>query len=175
MLLASKKIGFLWTHLFYFRSQGSQLWWYVQGSAPIGVLYKNAPSESGEWMFQAFRSVQIGSWLHSCLLLPEVAVSARQLSQLIHEILLQALEKYNVEKDIAAYIKKEFDKKYNPTWHCIVGRNFGECSIRTFPFTMWSGFPCSYHVNLVSRLYYAAPTLSEGSEHLMISIWLCEV
>ena len=30
-----------------------------------------------------------------------------------------------MEKDIAAYIKKEFDKKYNPTWHCIVGRNFG--------------------------------------------------
>jgi len=20
---------------------------------------------------------------------------------------------------------QEFDKKYNPTWHCIVGRNFG--------------------------------------------------
>jgi hypothetical protein len=38
----------------------------------------------------------------------------------------QALEKYNIEKDIAAFIKKEFDKKYNPTWHCIVGRNFGE-------------------------------------------------
>ncbi|VDP20049.1 unnamed protein product [Schistosoma margrebowiei] len=37
----------------------------------------------------------------------------------------QALEKYSVEKDIAAFIKKEFDKKYNPTWHCIVGRNFG--------------------------------------------------
>ncbi|RZC32799.1 Dynein light domain containing protein [Asbolus verrucosus] len=28
-------------------------------------------------------------------------------------------------QDIAAYIKKEFDKKYNPTWHCIVGRNYG--------------------------------------------------
>ncbi|RTG90834.1 dynein light chain LC8-type [Schistosoma bovis] len=37
----------------------------------------------------------------------------------------QALEKYNIEKDIAAFIKKEFDRKYNPTWHCIVGRNFG--------------------------------------------------
>ncbi|RTG84178.1 dynein light chain LC8-type, partial [Schistosoma bovis] len=37
----------------------------------------------------------------------------------------QALEKYSVEKDIAAFIKKEFDRKYNPTWHCIVGRNFG--------------------------------------------------
>jgi len=37
----------------------------------------------------------------------------------------QALEKFNIEKDIAAFIKKEFDKKYTPTWHCIVGRNFG--------------------------------------------------
>ena len=38
---------------------------------------------------------------------------------------LQAMEKFNIEKDIAAFIKKEFDKKFNPTWHCIVGRNFG--------------------------------------------------
>ncbi|KAK2879641.1 hypothetical protein Q8A73_023453 [Channa argus] len=38
---------------------------------------------------------------------------------------MQAMEKYNIEKDIAAFVKKEFDKKYNPTWHCIVGRNFG--------------------------------------------------
>ena len=37
----------------------------------------------------------------------------------------QALERYGIVKDIAAYIKKKFDKKYNPTWHCIVGRNFG--------------------------------------------------
>ena len=29
----------------------------------------------------------------------------------------QALTKYNIEKDVAAFIKKEFDKKYNPTWH----------------------------------------------------------
>ena len=36
-----------------------------------------------------------------------------------------ALEKFNIEKDIADYIKKEFDKKYNPSWHCVVGRNFG--------------------------------------------------
>lgn len=26
---------------------------------------------------------------------------------------------------MAAYIKKEFDSKHTPTWHCIVGRNFG--------------------------------------------------
>ena len=38
----------------------------------------------------------------------------------------QALDKFTIEKDVAAYIKKEFDSKHNPTWHCIVGRNFGE-------------------------------------------------
>eukprot|EP00536_Pseudo-nitzschia_multiseries_P003033 jgi/Psemu1/301728/fgenesh1_kg.43_\ len=36
-----------------------------------------------------------------------------------------ALSRYNIEKDVAAHIKKEFDKRYNPTWHVIVGRNFG--------------------------------------------------
>ena len=36
-----------------------------------------------------------------------------------------AMDKFSIEKDVAAYIKKEFDKKHNPTWHCIVGRNFG--------------------------------------------------
>ncbi|KAL5110135.1 Dynein light chain 2 cytoplasmic [Taenia crassiceps] len=37
----------------------------------------------------------------------------------------EAMERYNIEKDIAAHIKKDFDKVYSPTWHCVVGRNFG--------------------------------------------------
>ncbi|KAI5117362.1 hypothetical protein M0805_002476 [Coniferiporia weirii] len=36
-----------------------------------------------------------------------------------------ALEKYSIEKDIAAQIKKEFDRRYGPTWHVVVGKNFG--------------------------------------------------
>ncbi|VDD76326.1 unnamed protein product [Mesocestoides corti] len=28
-------------------------------------------------------------------------------------------------KEAAAYIKKEFDKQFGPTWHCVVGSNFG--------------------------------------------------
>jgi dynein light chain LC8-type len=36
-----------------------------------------------------------------------------------------AQEVYLVEKDIASFIRREFENKYNPTWHCIVGRNFG--------------------------------------------------
>ncbi|KAL3655526.1 Dynein light chain 1, cytoplasmic [Castilleja foliolosa] len=34
-----------------------------------------------------------------------------------------------VEKDVAEHIKKMFDKKYDPTWHCIVGKNFGRVVI----------------------------------------------
>lgn len=36
-----------------------------------------------------------------------------------------AIEKYSVEREIAALIKREFEKKYSPTWHCVVGRKFG--------------------------------------------------
>ncbi|CAD8071930.1 unnamed protein product [Paramecium primaurelia] len=38
----------------------------------------------------------------------------------------QALEKFQINKEIAAFIKMEFDQKYNPTWYCIVGRNFNQ-------------------------------------------------
>lgn len=41
------------------------------------------------------------------------------------EIAIQAGQMFGEEKDVAAYIKREFDRKYNPTWHCIVGKNFG--------------------------------------------------
>jgi len=78
----------------------------------------------------------------------------------------QALEKYNIEKDIASYIE-EFDKKYNPTWHCIVGRNFG-CTLRmklsiSSTFT-WARWPSSYS------------NLAEGQQqagHLLLRSWRC--
>ncbi|KAF9244089.1 dynein light chain type 1-domain-containing protein [Melanogaster broomeanus] len=41
------------------------------------------------------------------------------------DIASAALEKYNIEKDIAAQIKKEFDKRFGATWHVVVGKNFG--------------------------------------------------
>lgn len=44
---------------------------------------------------------------------------------------MQGLDKFNIEKDIASFIKKEFDRKHSPTWHCIVGRNFGEHQSRS--------------------------------------------
>ncbi|KAL9259820.1 Dynein light chain 2, cytoplasmic-like protein [Drosera capensis] len=46
------------------------------------------------------------------------------------DIAVAAFEKHSVEKDVAETIKKEFDEKHGPTWHCIVGRNF----VKTFDF-----------------------------------------
>jgi dynein light chain LC8-type len=50
-------------------------------------------------------------------------------------VTLKALEKFSIEKDIASFIKKEFDRKHNPTWHCIVGRNFGAPFLHRLPCT----------------------------------------
>ncbi|VDO01001.1 unnamed protein product [Rodentolepis nana] len=36
-----------------------------------------------------------------------------------------AMDQFSIEKDIAAHVKKAFDREFGPTWHCIVGRNFG--------------------------------------------------
>jgi dynein light chain LC8-type len=41
----------------------------------------------------------------------------------------------NVEKDVAVQIRREFEKKYGPTWHCIVGKRFGSfCTHETGKF-----------------------------------------
>ncbi|KAF7256886.1 hypothetical protein EG68_05659 [Paragonimus skrjabini miyazakii] len=50
---------------------------------------------------------------------------SEEMQQDAFSISAMALQEFNIEKDIASYIKKEFDKKYGPTWHCIVGRNYG--------------------------------------------------
>lgn len=38
---------------------------------------------------------------------------------------LYAQENFNSEKEIASYLKNQFEEMYDPTWHCIVGRHFG--------------------------------------------------
>lgn len=40
---------------------------------------------------------------------------------------IQAVRLYTTEKHIAESIKSDFDQMFSPTWHCIVGRNWGSC------------------------------------------------
>jgi len=37
----------------------------------------------------------------------------------------EAFRQFTVERDRAKFIKKEFDRKYQGTWHCIVGKDYG--------------------------------------------------
>lgn len=48
-----------------------------------------------------------------------------EMQQQAIEVASEAMEKYSIEKDIAQFIKREFDSRAGATWHCIVGRNFG--------------------------------------------------
>eukprot|EP00210_Caulerpa_lentillifera_P005596 g5353.t1 len=50
---------------------------------------------------------------------------ADNMKQQAIEVAFTALSQHEVEKDIAAYIKKRFDELYGATWHCVVGRGFG--------------------------------------------------
>ena len=36
-----------------------------------------------------------------------------------------AIEDSDIERDIAKTLKKAFDSKYGPNWHCVVGRSYG--------------------------------------------------
>ena len=50
---------------------------------------------------------------------------SEEMQQECVDIASTALEKYNIEKDIAAQIKKELDRRHGATWHVVVGKNFG--------------------------------------------------
>jgi len=42
----------------------------------------------------------------------------------VEQVVNKALDEKETEKDIAAFIKAYFDKKYAPNWHCVVGKSF---------------------------------------------------
>ena|SRR6218665_1611414 len=44
---------------------------------------------------------------------------------------IHALRAYSTEKHIAESVKQAFDQLFEPTWHCIVGRNWGSCVTHT--------------------------------------------
>jgi dynein light chain LC8-type len=42
-------------------------------------------------------------------------------TKMAHEV----MERVSTEQAMAHELKDHFDRKYGPTWHCFVGRNFG--------------------------------------------------
>ena len=60
--------------------------------------------------------------INECDLVIKTSDMPNEMRQDALDCATQALEKYTLEKDIAHYIKKEYEKKYAPSWHCI-GKN----------------------------------------------------
>lgn len=50
---------------------------------------------------------------------------SEEMQQQSVDIALEALNKFTVEKDIAAHVKKTMDLKFGPTWHAVVGQKYG--------------------------------------------------
>lgn len=90
---------------------------------------------------------------------------------------LQAMERHTIERDVAAYVKKQFDEEFDPTWHCIVGRHFGACPKRVgmgrgdccdgcvrsfvpFPFRARACVPCASP--FVPATFWNASQISRG-------------
>ncbi|BGP49667.1 Dynein light chain [Rhodotorula kratochvilovae] len=61
---------------------------------------------------------------------PKPIIKSADMAEDMQEIAIQvATEAMKVsdaeEKDIAAHIKRDFDKRYGPTWHVVVGKKTG--------------------------------------------------
>ncbi|KAK9472653.1 dynein light chain type 1-domain-containing protein [Dipodascopsis tothii] len=50
---------------------------------------------------------------------------SEEMQGVVVDLAIHAMEQYNIEKDIAAHIKKELDYRFGTAWHSIVGRHFG--------------------------------------------------
>ncbi|GAA5883561.1 hypothetical protein JCM3774_001740 [Rhodotorula dairenensis] len=74
---------------------------------------------------------------------PQPIIKSADMSEEMQKVAIQvateAMAADNAEeKDIAAYIKKDFDKRYGPTWHAVVGKNYGSyCTHETGNFLYW--------------------------------------
>ncbi|PHH77482.1 hypothetical protein CDD80_546 [Ophiocordyceps camponoti-rufipedis] len=77
---------------------------------------------SQQWSSRPTWWAQNHTMLHTRVL---TASKTDDMQQESIEVAQEAMAKFTIEKDIAQHIKRTFDERKGPTWHCIVGRNFG--------------------------------------------------
>lgn len=54
----------------------------------------------------------------------KLADMTEEMSGDAQNITLSAIEKFTNERDIAYQIKREFERKFLGSWHCVVGKQF---------------------------------------------------
>ena len=89
----------------------------------LKAIIKNVDSKSLLPPSYPFPSFQVSSFhlIHLSIFTRLMIVSEEMQSRAV-EITSTALTQYNLERDIAMFIKKEFDRIYGTTWHCVVGK-----------------------------------------------------
>lgn len=72
----------------------------------------------------------------------------------------KAAQSYSMEKDIASVVKKAFDEKYGPTWHAVVGKNYG----RLDWFMLNNNYPLLFDLSLLATipLFFSYVTHESG-------------
>ncbi|VDN13745.1 unnamed protein product, partial [Dibothriocephalus latus] len=69
------------------------------------------------------------------------------------KMVVLAASRFTVEKDMAAFVKKEFDSLHGETWHCIVGKDYG-----SYVTHLQGGFIYLYVDKAPTRSYYNPQT-----------------
>ena len=54
-----------------------------------------------------------------------IGTMSKELEHEALKVALDAMERLNTEQAMSHEVKEHFDRKFSPTWHCFVGRNFG--------------------------------------------------
>ena len=61
--------------------------------------------------------------------MPNIKIHINEMSHSMQQDLINvatvAIKKHTVDQEIASYIKQYFDNTYEPTWHCVVGKQYG--------------------------------------------------
>jgi dynein light chain LC8-type len=91
------------------------------------------------------------------------------------DIASAALEKYSIEKDIAAQIKKEFDRRHGPTWHVVVGKNFGSYVTHGKRFNFQSSMQSRCQASIVHFLHLRFSILIVVRRNQTLHLLLCRV
>jgi len=78
------------------------------------------------WFYEEWNTTSVPGWR-------KFQITAYQCPRIDPAFLAEEKLKLG-EKDIAAQIKKEFDKRHGATWHVVVGRNFGSYVTHGMPF-----------------------------------------
>ena len=71
-----------------------------------------------------------------------------EMLQFAIQTISQAFDACKLEKDVANMIKEQFDSKYQYTWNCAVGRDFGSHVVHQTKRYLFASFQDNFYILL---------------------------